>query len=285
MADARGDALQPRLGDQRVELLHVAAAPLRIARHDIAHALQPALLQPARRLDQHFLALPAGQPRGHQHDALVRRDVPGLAQPRDPRGLDRAGGEFRKVRAAMDDAQPRPRPGVEARDQAGGIFGIGDHRVAARHHRIIAQFERRSSGIGAMEGRHERHARDAARHQRDPGGRARAGVNDIDALVDDQPREAPRIEQHRYGIFGGGGKRRQQAADRLQFAGQPSAFGRHQSARAGRHQRGGDVDRRALGAAGVDARNDLQDRAPGQRCALAAAVRRKISGAHRRPDC
>jgi hypothetical protein len=184
--------------------------------------------------------------------------------------------------AAMNDAKARARPRVKLSDQGRRIFGIGDHHIAARHYRIIAQFKRRAAGIGAMEGRNERDFRDAARHQGDPGGRTRAGVHDVDALGDDEPREAARIEPHRDWVFRAGGKRHQQAADRLQLAGEAPAFGGHQRPRACRHQRGGDVDRRALGAARIDARDDLQDRAPGQRGALAPTIRRQINAAHRR---
>jgi hypothetical protein len=102
----------------------------------------------------------------------------------------------------------------------------------------------------------------------------------VDPLLDDQPRQSRRVERHRNRILGRGGERRQHAADRLQFGRQPAAFRRDQSARAGLHQGGGDVDRRALGAAGVEPRNDLQNRASGEGAALGAAEGRERGGAH-----
>ena len=88
------------------------------------------------------------------------------------------------------------------------------------------------------------------------------------------------VQRHRQRILGRGRKRRQQTADRLQLARQAPALGGHQRARAGSHQGGGDVDGGAFGAARVEARNDLQDRAARERGALGAAEGGEGARAH-----
>ena len=182
MADARDDSGEAGFADQRVEIADIAIAPLGVAGQDIAHVLEPARFQQARRLDQQFLAFPSRQPRRQQHDPFVRRDAPRGAQPRHPRGIDGGCREGRKVRAAMHHLDARPSLRVEPFDHGGGEAGIGDDDVAARHDRIVAQLERRSSAIGAVERGDEGAARQPAGGQPDPGGGARAGMQQVDAL-------------------------------------------------------------------------------------------------------
>ena len=76
MADAQDDPLESELGDQRVELFDIAVAALRVAGEDEADVVEALRLESARGLDQHFLALPCGEPRGDQNDALVRLNAP-----------------------------------------------------------------------------------------------------------------------------------------------------------------------------------------------------------------
>ena len=64
------------------------------------------------------------------------------------------------------------------------------------------------------------------------------------------------------GFLRAGRKRQPDAALGLQLADQPPALGRDQRARADLGKPRGDIDRRALGAAGIELRDDLQDRAP-----------------------
>jgi hypothetical protein len=120
----------------------------------------------------------------------------------------------------------------------------------------------------------------AASAERDPGRRARAGVNEIDPLLGDQTRQARHVERHRQRILGRGGKRREHAADRLQLAGEPPPLRRDERARADSDEGCGDVDRRPLGAAGVEPGNDLQNRAARQRSALGAAEGGERRDAH-----
>jgi hypothetical protein len=105
-------------------------------------------------------------------------------------------------------------------------------------------------------------------------------VNEIDALLDDEPGQPSHVQRHRQRILRRGRKGRQQTADRLQLARQATAFGGHQRARAGPHESGGDVDGRPFGAARVEPGNDLEDRAAGQRGALGATEGGEGVGAH-----
>ena len=66
------------------------------------------------------------------------------------------------------------------------------------------------------------------------------------------------------GILGRRRERDQHAANRLQVARHPPALGGDERARARLDQRFGDVDRRALGPAGVEPRDHLQHGAPGE---------------------
>ena len=79
-----------------------------------ATSVEARVAQLGRRLDQHLLALPAGEPGGEQHDALVRRDLPGLAQGLDPLRRDGLGREDGEIRAAMDDPDALARLGIDA---------------------------------------------------------------------------------------------------------------------------------------------------------------------------
>ena len=120
--------------------------------------------------------------------------------------------------------QTTARERIETLDRVGGELRIGDDDVAARHHRIVAELQRRAAAVGAVIGGDERPSGLAAGAERDPGRRARAGVDEVDPFLGDQPREARHVERHRQRVLGRRGKRREHAADRLQLAGQPSAL-------------------------------------------------------------
>ena len=85
-------------------------------------------------------------------------------------------------------------------------------------------------------------------------------MNDIDVLPLDERCEPAHIAGHGERILGRGGKGVKLAAQRLQFADEPSALGRHQGARAGANESVGDFQRRTLRAARVERGDDLQDR-------------------------
>ena len=64
------------------------------------------------------------------------------------------------------------------------------------------------------------------------------------------------------------------AALRLQLADQPAAFGRHQRAGPDRSEGARDIDRGALGAAGIEFGDDLQNAGAGQDADLGGKARR-----------
>ena len=105
-------------------------------------------------------------------------------------------------------------------------------------------------------------------------------MHEVDPLGDDDALKAAHIERHGERVLRAGGKADMQTADRLQLARQLAGIGRHQRARAGLRQGGGDGERRALIAAGVDRRHDLEDRSAGERRARPAPERRKRVDPH-----
>lgn len=84
-------------------------------------------------------------------------------------------------------------------------------------------------------------------------------MHDVDVLARDQGGEAAHVGGHRHRVFTGGRKGVKLAAERLQFADEPPAFGRDQRARAGLHQGFGDFQRRALRASRIEIGDDLED--------------------------
>jgi hypothetical protein len=93
-------------------------------------------------------------------------------------------------------------------------------------------------------------------------------VDEVDPLLLAEQRELADVEQHGERVLGRGRKRQPDAALGLQLGDQPAALGRDQRARADLGQPRGDVDGRALGAAGLELRDDLQHGAPGERMGL-----------------
>ena len=153
------NAVETSGGDALVQLLRIARAALLITGKNEADALHAALFQRFGRVDQHALTLPRGQPRRQQNNPLVRLHAPGAPQGLHPGGRHLIGLEGAQIRAAMDDDDALAREGVHFNDAVARKFRIGDHDIAARHDRIILHFQRARTCIGAVIGRHERHAR------------------------------------------------------------------------------------------------------------------------------
>jgi hypothetical protein len=105
-------------------------------------------------------------------------------------------------------------------------------------------------------------------------------MNEIGPFVDDEPRQLAHVERHAERILHVGGKRRPDPAERLQLADHAPARASDERAAPGLHDGRRHVERRALRPSGVKARQDLQDRAPGE----AWARRREGAGSevHRR---
>ena len=107
-------------------------------------------------------------------------------------------------------------------------------------------------------------------------------MHEVDPLRGDDALKAARIEGHGERILGRCGKSNEEAADRLQFARHFAGIGRHHRPRAGLRQRRGDGERRPFVAAGVDGRDDLEDRPAGERRVGPAAKRSERVDAHGR---
>ena len=105
-------------------------------------------------------------------------------------------------------------------------------------------------------------------------------MHEVDSFGGDDALKARHIERHRERVLGRRGKANVQAPDRLQLARQLAGIGRHERARAGLRQSGGDGERRALVAAGVNGRDDLEDRSAGERRVRPAPKGRKRVDAH-----
>ena len=108
-------------------------------------------------------------------------------------------------------------------------------------------------------------------------------MHEVDPLRGDDALKAAHIERHRERVLGRRGKADEEAPDRLQFARQLAGIGRHERPRAGLRQRRGDGERRPFVAAGVDGRDDLEDRPAGERRVRPAAERSERVDAHGPP--
>ena len=109
-------------------------------------------------------------------------------------------------------------------------------------------------------------------------------MHEVDPLRGDDALKAAHVERHGERILGRRRKLDEEAADRLQFAGQLAGIAGDQRPRAGLRQRRGDRERRPFVAAGVDGRDDLEDRPAGERRVRSAAERSERVDAHgRRP--
>jgi hypothetical protein len=89
-------------------------------------------------------------------------------------------------------------------------------------------------------------------------------MHDVDALVANEPREPYGVQRHGERIFGRGREGKPNSALGLKLAQHSSAAGGDKAARTGFRQRGGNVHRRALRAAGVKVGQDLQNRSSGK---------------------
>ena len=90
-------------------------------------------------------------------------------------------------------------------------------------------------------------------------------MHEVDPLRSDDAPKPEHVQRHRERVLGRRRVTDEEAANRLQFAGQLARIGRHQRPRAGLRQRRGDRKRRAFVAAQSDRRDDLEDRPAGER--------------------
>ncbi len=106
-------------------------------------------------------------------------------------------------------------------------------------------------------------------------------MNKVDALRSDQLRKLADIEQHFEGILGLGGKRHPKTTSRLELADEAAPIACDKRPCATRHQRLSNIDCRALGPAGIEFRDDLQNRPPGKKPECVTRRRQSQTLSHR----
>ncbi|GBF27330.1 hypothetical protein MnTg02_02382 [bacterium MnTg02] len=127
-----------------------------------------------------MLALPAGEPRGLQHDTIIGIYAPRLPEQFNPFIRDECGIELGEIDAAIDDAHAIVRRAMARADQVGREVGVRNDDIASGHDAVIGGFERSLIAISAMIGGDEWPARPARRKKRTPGRRPASRVNKID---------------------------------------------------------------------------------------------------------
>jgi hypothetical protein len=161
-------------------------------------------------------------------------------------------------RSAIDDADPILRHVMPLGDEAGGIAGIGDDAVAARHDAVIEILEWSGIAIGAMKGRDERPPGTSRGDEGAPGRRPASRMHEAYTPLLDETRKPPRIGENGEGILA----RQRQGNDLAAGFGHggchPPPFGGNQGRRARPGERFGDLDGCKLAPPGVEARHDLQ---------------------------
>jgi hypothetical protein len=105
-------------------------------------------------------------------------------------------------------------------------------------------------------------------------------MNEVDALRSDDLRQTSLVVRHGDEVLGRGGKGNVQAANRLQLARKFAGIGGDERARAGLDKGRGDRECRALVASGFDRRNNLENRAAGERRVRPASKRGERADIH-----
>ena len=262
MADQPDAVVQPGLGDGGLQFAAIAVAALVVAGQDDEEVRGPHGLQPRRRLDGEGLALPAGQPPGQQEaDApVVVVDPPPRLKRHDPLRRDPGRIEAHQIDAARNgDDLGRVEP-MLGDDVLAGEVGIGDGQSASCHHGIIPALQQVTRAVEAMIGGDARDIRRLGRGKGRKGRRARAHMHQIDRLALDQRDQPAAIGQHDQRVLRLHRHGREHSAARLQIGDHAPAVRGDDGAPAGLHHRLGHIQRRLLGAAGVQVRNHLQQR-------------------------
>ena len=108
-------------------------------------------------------------------------------------------------------------------------------------------------------------------------------MDEVDPLGGDDALKAAHVGRHDERVLGRRWKLDKEAANRVQFARQLAGVARDQRPRARLRERRGDGERGPFVAAGVDRRDDLEDRPSGQRRIGPAAERSERVDAHAPP--
>ncbi len=253
--------MQTRLVDGLLQLVAIAGPALVVAGQEDQEVALALRLQPGGDLDHQLLALPAGQAAGQQDldPRIVGRDPELFAEPVEPLGADHGRIEPRKIDAAGDGHHLGRVQPVLGQDVRAGVVGIGDHRLALGHHRVVPALEPALGLIDPVIGGHEWDPRRPRGPQGAEGRRAGTGVDQADGLAADQLGEAEGVGDDGRGVLGLDGQLDQFAAVLDQVVGHAPAARGDDRPPARAHHRGGDIEGGLLGAAGFQFRRDLQE--------------------------
>ncbi len=172
--------------------------------------------------------------------------------------------EGREIRPARDDNKLVGLCPVRRRDLIRRVLRIGDDEIARRHNAVIELLERRRCLVGAVIGRDERRAARSLRsEERAPGRCAAARMNEPDIALANECLQAARVSENRQRVLRCNRQLDELGAGDEEFAFEAPTFTDDNRLTAGGNNRAGDVDRRALRAARVELRDNLED---GQHC-------------------
>ena len=241
------------------ELRDVAIPALRTARQNEYRISQLALpLQFVCRRNNDALTFDRRHACRMQHNALLRRDTPLFAQRRDARGRNFGSIKTVAINTAIYDANAVITNFVSAPDKFGRVIRVGDRDVGPRHDAVVQVLDPRFFAVGAVVGCHKWDGAVTRCHQRTPSRGAASGVNEVDALVADDPGYFLGIPQNARRVFGGGWKRDKLAANLSEARYQTATCGKHYGPATSFDNGFGDFDRRKFSSACVEMRNDLQ---------------------------
>ena len=210
-------------------------------------------------IDQQERALPAGEAGRQQHDGpVITLHAPLRPQRCHARLVHTIRIKRFKVEAARNGVDLRHRRAVRHHDAVSGVAGIGDHRVAARHDRIVEHLPARLEMHLAVIGGNEMHLLAAGGGKRAPGRRAAACMDDGDVAGPDDAADLADILKHHHRVLGGCVHVEDRNARPQQLAFKPPAIGGDEGAPAARGDRTGHLDAGAFRPARVKLRDYLK---------------------------
>lgn len=198
-----------------------------------------------------------------QDNLLLRRGSPALPDLLDAARRDRGWRKPLKI-DSLENGPDFPCRGKEPFSKPRRIFGIGEHHIAARQHRMIAQRYGIRILADRIKARDQRNLGQACRAIGDPSQRARAHMDNIHAFGRNQAREPADVKAHKKRIFAAARKGQIDAAPGLQIAAQAAAFAGNKRSRSSKSEsRRNPDDCQPLGAL-IKTGRDLEHRCSGQ---------------------
>src|SRR5258708_15333535 len=158
MSEDDCNAIETIAGDRMYQLLDIDGVAVRVTCHDHVHiwGQTAALLQEREGGDHERLRLtPRDLARQQQH-ALFRPDLPCSPQLRDTLRRYRIRIEVGELYAPRGYHELLRQLWIDLPDMRGRKFRVGDHYVAACHHRVVEPLQRALSAIDPMIGGNER---------------------------------------------------------------------------------------------------------------------------------